>query len=656
MSDTETAAPVSSPPPVEAKTITNAGAATSSAVASGVISGTALEETPDTSIASSIPAIESSTNTSSESSAEATPKFEGEDIYDAILRFTNFSFLESTIFSDGSSRKIDCFIVDKSVMDRSGCLHYIYGREVTSINITQSMSSYGISASVDIIDTFGTISSIIEKQSNFYFVIAIFDVVNEDKNGKVEGYTIQPYIFEIDNVTLKSSDGKPSKIYHLKLSDIISGTLKRVGYGNLLLQYPGFVNSQHFGEIYSTIFDYASQIIYFSHNKKFYLENNIEYLDDINESNNEFIKSVILKDLDFKMSCYDLLNYIYKHAAREIKIPAHFSGDNPGNVLIPLFVQDEIEDLNNRYRRFFNKKVKKKIVDDALFTEGPFKVSGHLIRRSLYAKNLLMPFELAFKSESPSYIYENINPLVDEKSNLLESENIYKPLNGIVFSPLEDTVDIPPPGELVGLGWKNLALLSDTPSGSNNLLIYFNWIYEFYKAAFLNDKNSFLKTELLSFISPVVDPHFHKMETLNLTGGDEETFAKMNANTIVLKSTDPIKEALYHVGRALKSFIFLSSLSGFKIKGNTARHPGEIIKINSPVQTLEDEAPVSTIGGLDSAASGFVLMYVSSVSHIFDGNKFNDLIYATKICTINGKEYQQYISDKKAGDSQASSL
>ena len=37
-------------------------------------------------------------------------------------------------------------------------------------------------------------------------------------------------------------------------------------YGNLLLQYPSFINAADFGEIYSTIIDFAALIINVNHN------------------------------------------------------------------------------------------------------------------------------------------------------------------------------------------------------------------------------------------------------------------------------------------------------------------------------------------------------------------------------------------------------
>lgn len=643
----------------------NMGASTAAAAADGTVAtAPPPAATPDSNVANSVPAA---TDSSSGGTAGASGgsgagglgdfQFDGKDLYDSLAKLSIFNAVESVKFSDGYNRKIDCFFVDKFNLTQEGCFHYVYGREVKSISINHNISSFGVTASVEINDTNGSLTTVVERANNFYFVVSIYNAGDEDISGNSSGFMPQPYVFDVEDITVKSPDGFPSKIYQISLIDIISGALKKVSYGNFLLEYPAFVNSNNFVELYLTIIEYAAKIIYYSHNKQYNIDNKIYFVDDIADSINEFLKSVILKDLPISMSCYQLLNYIYKHAAKEIQIPSHFEGDNPGNVLIPLFLQEEIEDISGSYRDFFKRNVSKEITDKLNFpaTSGaPFNVNATLIRKGLYARNLLMPFELAFNSGSAggkSIIYENINPFVDEKFNILASEKIYNPSNGIVISPLEDTVDIPPDASITGFGWKNLALIADTPNGSGNMLIYFNWIYEFYKAVFLNDKNSVLKEKLKKFISPANDPHFHMMEISNLTGGDAETFAKINANTIVLKSTDTLKEALYHVGRTLKSYIMLNSLFGFKIKGDILRHPGEIIKINSAVKAVEDESPAGIIGGTDAASNKFVLAFTNSVTHNFNGNQFNDLIYATKICVIEGENYQKSLTDNAVGDS-----
>ena len=97
----------------------------------------------------------------------------------------------------------------------------------------------------------------------------------------------------------------------------------------------------------------AIDIVYDKLNKqlrKYKIDCSINFIEDMADSINEFLKSVIFKDLSQSMNCYDLLNYIYKHAAKEIQIPSHFTGEKPGNVLIPLFLQDEVEDIKLKYR------------------------------------------------------------------------------------------------------------------------------------------------------------------------------------------------------------------------------------------------------------------------------------------------------------------
>lgn len=651
----ETAVPMSEVPEISSKIGTTSGS-------DQTITQPRTGEPTQTEISSSVPAAQTETTqeTTTVSEGFKATTFEGEDLIDAIAKLSNFNFIESTVFADGFSRKIDCFFVPKTTINKEKCIHYIYGRDVISITITQTVSSYGISATAEINDALGSISTIAEFSPNYYFVISIFNV-SEEEHGVSKGYMTQPYVFEIEECVPKSPDGSPSKVYQFKLKDIISSTLGKVGYGNLLLEYPGFVNLGSFCDVYNTILDYAGKIINILHNKEYYVDCTINFIEDNADSYNEILKSVIFKELDISMNCYSLLNYIYRHAAKEIAAPAHFTGDNPGNVLMPLLLQDEIEDIRSKYREYFKREVKKKITDSISFESAgaPYTTNASYIRRALYAKNILMPFELAFNSSEESdgkaIIYENINPLKDKSDAVLESEKIYFPMNGYVFSPIEDAVDIPPNGANIGLGWKNLALISDSPDGAGNLLIYFNWIYDYYLEVFLNEKKSHLSQELKEFITPSTDPHFHVMETSGLTGGDAETFAKMNANTIILKSTEPLKEALYHVGRTIKSYIMTNSLYGFKIKGDVLRHPGEIIKINSPSKNMDEHSAVSVIGGLAAAANNHILAYTNSIIHIFQGNTFKDLIYCNKICNINTEGYEKSISDKKAGDDSSKS-
>lgn len=649
------------------ETLANAGANTQSAASQGTVqpaatapaAPAAINSTVDPTVANSVPSgaaiaanlgasllgnTAPATNTTpaaSSSAPDSSSSQEGTDIFEHMSTLSNFANIEYTKFDDGGNRKIECIFVDKIKMDKDSAVYCTYGKAIKSIVINQTVTNYGFTASMVINDSNGFIQSIVNHQSNFYCVLNIMeifseadDILGESGAGRVEsGIMPAPYIFEIEDVTSKSPDGAKEKVYSFKLIDLVSATLKKVSYGNLLIWNPAFMQSANFIDLYKTIIDFAAEIISFAHNKKYFYSNHIFFTDDITDSFNDLIKNVVLKDLPISMSCYDLLDYIYKHAAREIEPPKQFEGETVGNVLIPVLLQEENEDISSTYRNYFKRDTDKKLVMPISYS-GKSSISGNMVKRGLFAKCILMPFELAFNSDK-CMIYENINPIQDEKGALVERETYFEAINGLTVCPISESVDLPPSNFVVGLGWKNLSLMADTPSGGSNMLIYFNWIYEFYKAAFLNDKASAIKGKLGKNLYPSVDPHFHKMESAGLLEGDKEKFAKINSNTIVLKSTDTVKEALYHVGRALKSFIFLNALFGFKVKGNIFRHPGEIIKITNAFNSEEADSAVSSVGGAEGALAGFSLAYITSVAHIFNGNKFQDSIYASRICSVD---------------------
>lgn len=567
---------------------------------------------------------------------------EGKDLYEVIAKLSNFESLEAICFNDNVKRKISCFFIDKAKLEPSLSFHYIYGKDITSLSFSQSVDKFGISGSVQISDKGGSLTTILEKQSNFYFVISIFEIYDEHidfvNNNSIKtqnGFMLQPYIFEVESSNIITSEETSNKIYEINFIDIISATLKKISYGNLLLEYPSFINSNNFVELFQIIIDYATTIINLNHNKNYFVDNSIEFDTQSSTNLNEIIRELVLKDFPIYASCYELLNHIFKFAGKEEETPPNFNGVNVGKVIIPIILQYEILDLNGTYEKYFNNAISKKIVLDIQFANNKNITSGKLIKKLLICKSILKPFQLAFNNkDSFSYIYENINPKEKTNGGLEDSESIFSTLNGLAFSPLENVVDLASQNNLTGPIWKNLALLSETPSGSGNILVFFNWIYEYYKETFLNGKLSALYNFLKRDILPVVEPHFHLMEKNNLTGGSLETFSKMNANTIVVKSTNIVKEALFYVGKVLKSFIFMTSLFGFKIKGSIFRHPGEIIKINSCIKSPEDNFTSSILGGMEAQEIGFVLAYTTSITHIFNNSRYDNVIYASKVCSF----------------------
>ena len=540
----------------------------------------------------------------------------------------------------GESLKISCFLIDKFELTTENIIFFKYGTEIEKINIETDVYSFGTKASVIINDFQGSLGMLMDYQSNFYFVIAIFNVLDSEQteDGSIieKGILYQPYIFETESVELLSPSSSVDRVYRLHLLDLVSASLKKVSYGNLLLEQPGFPNLSNFKEVYTALIDYAALIINLLHDKKYKIPREIYLGGSINDSVNVLVKDVVLKDVTIDTSLYNLINRIYKMASREIEAPAEFKSIAVVNGLIstPLFLNNEWEDIEGYYRMYYKDHDNDSVEEKITYSGDNRSIEALMFRRNWYLKHLQMPFQLAFDAENPR-IYETINPKLNEDRTISDEELIFNPLNGYTMSTLNDVVEIPIDQEMSGLLWKNISIMSDGAEGSSNALLYFNWIYEYYKYAYLNQQNSFLRKKLNKMPIPPVDPYFLKLERLNLTGGDKEKFAKMNSITVRLRSSDPVKEAFWHVGRSIKSYVFLNSLFGFKINGNIIRHPGEIIKININSDENKEAMTLSSpIGGATVMENGYVLAYITNVNHEFSGGTYSDIIHATKICSV----------------------
>lgn len=545
------------------------GGATSDSVAPGPVATDATGSP----VSEQIP---SSNTESSSSSTESSPAMtidedgqEGENLYEAVCKLAPFGKIKTLAMSNKDNIKIGCYMVHKMHMNQETTIYLKYGSEADNIAIRNGMSEFGTHGSITINDSTGVLTSALQFQMNYYFVITIMNVYDEDSTEKA--LIFQPYIFEIDKVDIIASSGT-NKVYKILLSDIISATLKKVSYGNMLLQYPEMPNVTDYGELYNYFIDYAANIINIIHNKKYKIPKKIFFKSLNSDSISTIIKAVVFKDLPIDTTAYNLLNKIFIVAARELEVPENFSkkAEVKGPVLTPLFLTDEWEDASGLYRSTYNTDTTDKVIID-FAVSGEVPVTAKYFRRCFSMKHLQMPFQIAFGQETSS-VYEVFNPKYID-GVLSKEDQFFNPMNGYTNSVIDGAVEVPFDGAACGLGWRNLALMADTPSGGSNALIFFNWIYEYYKNVYLNYEENKFRKEFNKALIPVVDPNFHQVEINNLFPGDADFFAMANASVIKLRSEDPIKEALMHVGRSVKSFIFMNALTGFKVNGNIIRHP-----------------------------------------------------------------------------------
>ena len=558
---------------------------------------------------------------------------EGEDLYTALAKLAPFGEIRPTYTESGDLIKVGCYVVDKLNITKEGTIYLKYGTDVPSIKIEQGLTDFGINAAILIRDIRNSMTPIIKQQLNYYFVICVMTLYNDNGTGTSDSIIYQPYVFEIDTIKL-AEDKANEKIYKVTLSDLISATLKKVSYGNMLLQYPEMPNVANFGDLYNYFIDYATTIIHIVHNKKYKIPNKIIFKSLNSDSINTLIKGLIFKDLPIDTNALTLLQRVYRMAARELEAPENFSAkaEIKGTILTPLFLTEEWEDLSGAYRSFYETDTEIRF-DSTMTYEGPERCGGLYLRRAFFMKHLQMPFQLAFDGEQDPQVFEVINPnYVD--GVISDDDRFFNPMNGFMNSPLNNIIELPIDGASVGLGWRNLMLMADTAGGGSNSLIYFNWIYEYYKHAYLNFEECKLALKLNKNLVPVMDPNFHVAEVNGLTGGDAEFFAKANSSVVKLRTEDIIKEAFLHVGRQVKSYIFMNALTGFKLNASMPRHPGEIIKINNPAKEDGVDSPQAVVGGIDAQETGYVLLYTTHVNHIFSGSKFENIIYGTRICDI----------------------
>ena len=559
---------------------------------------------------------------------------EGEDLYTEIAKLAPFGEIRPVYTESGDLIKVGCYAVDKLNISKEGTIYLKYGADVPSIKIDQGLTDFGINATILARDINNSLTPLIKHQLNYYFVICFMTLYNDNGTGNNDSIIYQPYIFEIDAIKL-SEDKSNEKIYKIVLSDLLSATLKKVSYGNMLLQYPELPNVANFGDLYNYFIEYASTIINVVHNKKYKIPNKIIFKSLNSDSINALIKGVIFKDLPIDTNALTLLQRIFRIAARELEAPANFAAkaEIKGTILTPLFLTEEWEDFSAAYRSFYETDTEIKL-DSTLTYEGSERCGGVYLRRALFMKHLQMPFQLAFDTDKDPQIFEVINPNY-AGGKVSADDQFFNPMNGYMNTPINNIIELPIDGATVGLGWRNLMLMADTAGGGSNSLIYFNWIYEYYKHAYLNYEECKLAAKLKKHLIPVMDPNFHIAEVHGLTGGDAEFFAKANSSVIKLRSEDILKEAFLHVGRQVKSYIFMNALTGFKLNASIVRHPGEIIKINNPAKESETASMQPVVGGIDAQEFGYVLLYVTHISHILSGSKFENVIYGTRICDIS---------------------
>lgn len=278
----------------------------------------------------------------------------------------------------------------------------------------------------------------------------------------------------------------------------------------------------------------------------------------------------------------------------------------------------------------------------------------YMVRRHYYLRNMYMPFDLAFKSDQASIIYESFNPVCinSDKGNgkLDSSEEKYKPLLGYATTSFDNYIAYPIDNNASSTFWKNMIFCYVKGTGTGSSLVYFDWIYRYYHynflkthkhkdGKFLNIVPAFyrLQSSLKDAVKKANDKVKSELES------NYKDFCELNSNLFILDSEAPAKEIQFHIGKMLASFVLLNSSIEFSVPGKLFRRPNEIIKVNKSSSTADTENDSNDIDitsvdmnniYTDINNTNTTMLYVRRITHSFKGNEYLNKIYGNRIYDI----------------------
>lgn len=325
-------------------------------------------------------------------------------------------------------------------------------------------------------------------------------------------------------------------------------------------------------------------------------------------------------------SIHDLLKELAKVACEDINpnqsIMKGF--ETMGAVSMPLFLRDEYPDMSSYYFNLIGTKL-----EDIDGGQEMSSTASNLYRprgttenvympRILCARNFAHPFAGAFlnRSAGESVVFECFTGGEEDKNAAFP-----KTMMGTNPAPIRNVKFITANADLANTRWKNIAFVSSNPQGESNMLILFNWMYEYFNQVLLDATPGQSPMKMSNIL-----PNFY----LTSQNTYDPSSSEHNAYVFKLKDekSDPRPEMLMQIGKSIASLVLLNHMYSFETEGNLLRRPNEIINIHIPYK--RDNALTQTFP-TDFMKSENTMVYVSEVIHCFTQNTFIDKIVCNRI-------------------------
>jgi hypothetical protein len=266
-----------------------------------------------------------------------------------------------------------------------------------------------------------------------------------------------------------------------------------------------------------------------------------------------------------------------------------------------------------------------------------------LIYRNMTMRDIYMPFFLAFadkknksSNSTENYIFESINPEVDEKNNYTDYELSFKTPPGYRHDVIIQGIQsFPYDADVVRKKWKNIVFV-DTVNSTTSVLIFLRWFYNYFCSVFLNNNMS----GMVQFFPNLLPSFLAKTSNYGVgeATGEGTTFNALydshNSNIFICRTSDSRNEALREMGKNIASFVISNNRYILKMDGDIFRRPNEIIKFT------QFSGKHSAISALNSVLTGsfnitgdpYTYLYVTDVKHVFQEDGYYNYVEGCKFC------------------------
>lgn len=571
-----------------------------------------------------------------------------------------------------------------------------YNKNVKTIVIEDKLAHFGFTGYIDVVNTGEHLNHILDRLNCYHLVINFRLEEDEER-----GIRFEPYILDITNVAnVVDNSGENKQILRLNFVDMFSYIAMQHSMATLLKYDPSINKKTSYRQVFKVVMDYFKRFVNVNYNGIYSIKKDTIF-DEDNRGASANVSALVensFRKMDPTCTIYEGLEILLRDAGSPVKSSDGFREkfNDFDYMLVPVFYREEYSDLHGVYQKVFDptpeetkkdpstnasgissflKGVVEKTADIAsgisqLFgdtsgvkeIEREMKKSGInasesklpttaltqnkqtfypnfngtndcLLLRASTMRDIQMPFVLCF-NENTNIIFESINPAKNQNGEYTEKEASFNCMNGRSDLGIANYLYFPTNQNMVQKLWKNMVIcnMGQQDGQASAVMIDFNWVYFYYIYNFLGYGSG----QRDGYTSNITPSFFLAYQNNRITDSSViQDFSEMNANFQVVRSTSDLNEALVLIGKNLTSFVTQNDTYQFRVRGNIFRHPNEIIKISNNSSLAANPAVAIHT---DMANNDFILVYITSVKHTWEGAHYTNDISANKI-------YERLVND-----------